>query len=509
MIPATQPHFQREDVSSLRCLLGKKTKNGDTVTLPSTGADASIKEIRGLLKCPVCFEVYRNASMCPLGHTQCRQCFTVTNASNLRCGSCRTVFSSKEEPGGLRPNFLVRQMVDVMTVKCSLGCGWTGSRSQEETHWKTACPVHKVNCSNSGCQVTRLRCEINRHLLECPEQVVKCDLCQSLQVKLKNFTQHQVNECPSRLLMCVQNGGCRQVMKASLMAKHLQNDCPAQTIMCPACQQSLLRGILITHLEQCDQVRVFCPQKCGTLDLFRQPSVLAQHLGVSCPEDQITCPHGCRQIDVIDDSPVDESSSKPFTRTRREMTDHLEKFCPGRPVCCPYSEADFGICEWSGRALELDDHLRDAMATHLESLKTLHLKNRNSLSTPLASASSSSSHDSLIVNLKAPQAFDCRVMLSGPQRNPEIEIRVFFDPQNFLGSLCFTLSHLRGNDRGTVAITVFGYRESYPRNKEIWRKRAALVPQSKLALRPSSHDNVSFLSSIESYDFLAFHACLE
>lgn len=95
------------------------------------------------------------------GHTFCDECIKscLTN-NNPSCPTCRVVMMSSN------PNYEVRDITDVMQVRCPDGgeeCEWTGQVKELCVHLNT-CIYKTIECSVEGCNHTCQRKDMDDHL---------------------------------------------------------------------------------------------------------------------------------------------------------------------------------------------------------------------------------------------------------------------------------------------------------------------------------------------------------
>ena len=144
------------------------------------------------LQCPVCFEIVLEPVQTSCGHLFCKRCVRGVT----RCPACREQFTSV-------PDHFNNRRVRSLRVKCPFtanGCKWVGDLGDVGDHevfrckyqanscqycgfttvqkeklqqHLTTCDSHNFQCPN-GCGATPSRKDLNQHLEECPEQLVRC-----------------------------------------------------------------------------------------------------------------------------------------------------------------------------------------------------------------------------------------------------------------------------------------------------------------------------------------------
>eukprot|EP00956_Cyclotella_meneghiniana_P025027 scaffold51375_cov37-Cyclotella_meneghiniana.AAC.1 len=130
-------------------------------------------------ECAVCHDVLQSAvSFKECGHSFCEECAKACLRSKT-CPNCRV------EVTGLIPNFIVREAIGSMEVKCpnggdesnkrargndgeavpvsADGCDWTGKCYELQNHEKV-CGFKIIRCSIDGCNHECLRKDMNGHL---------------------------------------------------------------------------------------------------------------------------------------------------------------------------------------------------------------------------------------------------------------------------------------------------------------------------------------------------------
>ena len=132
--------------------------------------------------CAICRDVSRNAIvMKECGHSFCDECANACLSINSCCPTCRTAVS------GTVPNFLLRGLVNALTVKCphrgvdgseseskhrrgndgkvidNDRCTWTGTCEDYPNH-EAACEYKVIACDVVGCDHTCCRRDMNDHL---------------------------------------------------------------------------------------------------------------------------------------------------------------------------------------------------------------------------------------------------------------------------------------------------------------------------------------------------------
>ena len=82
----------------------------------------------------------------------------------------------------------------------------------------------KVKCPNNNCKWSSILQDLEKHLKECPEQVVSCPMKDCLvKMKRKHIKSHMKKECDFNLIPCsfAKKCGCQQKSADKIMLKHL------------------------------------------------------------------------------------------------------------------------------------------------------------------------------------------------------------------------------------------------------------------------------------------------
>ena len=111
----------------------------------------------------VMMHVLKDAVSLNCGHTFCDECMKSCLSSNTpSCPNCRVLVQSSFNPN---PNYVVRDIIDVMEVKCPAGteCEWTGQVKDLQLHEGT-CIFKTIKCSVEGCDHTCQRKDMADHL---------------------------------------------------------------------------------------------------------------------------------------------------------------------------------------------------------------------------------------------------------------------------------------------------------------------------------------------------------
>ena len=130
------------------------------------------------------------------------------------------------------------------------GCTWKGPLSQLKDH-TCCCGYLKVQCTNEGCQLVRLRNQIGAHQVkECSYRFVQCTLCQ-IKFRAGFWDRHMKVECQRSMIMCPYKCECK--LERGKMQTHIETNCPNVAIRCPfykyGCVTEFARRELGKHMS--------------------------------------------------------------------------------------------------------------------------------------------------------------------------------------------------------------------------------------------------------------------
>ena len=173
------------------------------------------------------------------------------------CGDCLThliaFHSQRIQFSDAFEDIEAKTKLSRIILSCPLfgrGCVWKGSLSQLKDHI-SSCGHLKVQCSNEGCQVVRVRNQIGVHQLkECSYRFVQCTHCQ-LKFRAAYWDRHIRVECQKSVIMCPYR--CEAKMERGKMQTHVETSCPNVTIRCPfykyGCVTEFARRELGKHMS--------------------------------------------------------------------------------------------------------------------------------------------------------------------------------------------------------------------------------------------------------------------
>ena len=103
---------------------------------------------------------------------------------------------------------------------CQLGCGMKLTRNGLKFHMKETCVQRKILCTH--CNISVKFCDYSKHLRECPDLKVSCDLC-GIEKYRKDMTEHLKDYCPENEIECpFVKYKCMTRIKRKDMDNHLE-----------------------------------------------------------------------------------------------------------------------------------------------------------------------------------------------------------------------------------------------------------------------------------------------
>lgn len=152
---------------------------------------------------------------CKNEHLFCKVCldkYFINNISQKCCPQCKVNGLSKQT---ITEAQFVSRLVNKLKVKCKLGCVWTGTLGDLDSHEKNHCLLFQVKCKH--CEKYMSRSELMLHI--CPKEKIKCEKCES--EILKNNMKNHISVCSQK---CLINKGSMTVKQREIIAKILK-DC--------------------------------------------------------------------------------------------------------------------------------------------------------------------------------------------------------------------------------------------------------------------------------------------
>ena len=130
------------------------------------------------------------------------------------CDLCDTQITREDMPQHLTHD------CGMVQETCKLGCGVKLTRNELKIHVKDTCVQRKITCKH--CYISLKLCDNSKHLRECPNVKVSCDLC-NIEKYRKDMTEHLEDYCPEKMLECpFVKYKCMTQIKRKDMDNHLE-----------------------------------------------------------------------------------------------------------------------------------------------------------------------------------------------------------------------------------------------------------------------------------------------
>ena len=203
--------------------------------------------------CPVCFQFVWNPFLTACcGNHFCDACVKFTKEKSNQCPFC----NEKPIIGIIDKKF--QRQINELQVYClhkRHGCSWVGELGKLPKHLEQDksdgdCKFVQLSCSLL-CGKTIFRCELEEHLtMECPLRVCVCEYCGFSSTYEDVATKHY-SDCPSYPVVCP-NSCSKEKLKRSSLDRHLL-DCPDEIVSCSfnemGCEERMKRRCLQEHIE--------------------------------------------------------------------------------------------------------------------------------------------------------------------------------------------------------------------------------------------------------------------
>ena len=145
-------------------------------------------------------DIFEHLKECPKMEVSCNLCGTKITRENMELH--------------------LRCVCGMVQEKCTLGCGMELTRDKLRIHENENCVQRIIRCEH--CCICVIFCDNSKHLKECPEMKVSCELC-SVDKYRKDMTQHLEDDCPENMLDCpFVKYKCLTRMKRKDIDKHLE-----------------------------------------------------------------------------------------------------------------------------------------------------------------------------------------------------------------------------------------------------------------------------------------------
>ena len=206
------------------------------------------------LICPVCHELLDEAQQTPCGHLFCMKCLEKTKTAkqsytggvSMECPLCRSKYSRAAYADAYND-----RRVKSLEIKCpNQPCQWTGALSEVVKHKKSHCQHERVKCPKEcGEEMTREHLPQHQKSI-CPLRAHCCQFCNK-QDTYKNITTNHYENCERFPLPCPNKCGKQRIPKKEL--EHHLAECPEQMVKClyaeMGCQDTVARRHLDSHKE--------------------------------------------------------------------------------------------------------------------------------------------------------------------------------------------------------------------------------------------------------------------
>ena len=211
------------------------------------------------LVCPICQDLLDDTQQTPCGHLFCKKCLDETINSqehfeggyseSFECPVCR----SKQNKTVYNDTYNNRR-VRSLEVKCpNPPCQWTGSLSEVDKHRTSdsGCQHEKVKCPKECGEETTRGCLPQHQQNSCPLRAHHCQFCYK-QDTYRNITTKHYKICERFPLPCPNECGKQRIEKKEI-ERHLA-ECPEQMVKCTylemGCQETVARRNLDQHKEE-------------------------------------------------------------------------------------------------------------------------------------------------------------------------------------------------------------------------------------------------------------------
>ena len=203
--------------------------------------------------CPVCFQFIWNPFLTACcGNHFCNACVKFTKEKSNQCPFC----NEKPIIGIIDKKF--QRQINELQVYClhkKRGCLWIGELGKLTKHLEQDktdgdCKFVQLSCSLS-CGKIIFRCKLEEHLtMECPLRACVCEYC-GFSSTYEDVTTKHYSDCPNYPVVCP-NSCSEEKLKRSSLDRHLL-DCPDEVVLCSfnemGCEERMKRRCLQEHIE--------------------------------------------------------------------------------------------------------------------------------------------------------------------------------------------------------------------------------------------------------------------
>ena len=164
------------------------------------------------LQCPVCFEIVLEPIQTSCGHLFCKKCVQGV----ATCPVCRERFTSM-------PDHFNHRRVRSLRVKCPCtanGCKWVGDLGDVGDHEAARCEFQPKPCPYCDF-ITVQKVELQKHLVMCDSHTFPCPNWCGAAPSRKDLDRH-LDECPEQLVHCKFSIlGCDVELPRKAMERHI------------------------------------------------------------------------------------------------------------------------------------------------------------------------------------------------------------------------------------------------------------------------------------------------
>lgn len=181
-------------------------------------------------KCPVCLTALREPVQTKCGHRLCFSCFKQIRGGNwyFRCPVDNTWTNYIFEDNACKREILSLKVDCVNHVN---KCEWNGELRELNNHVKS-CQHESTECPNLCKTPNIMRLDLDKHLLECPLRIEKCQHCK-VDVVVTQLARHHLLMCPKFPINCPVCGDA-QISRENINShvNIINGDCPMTIIPC-------------------------------------------------------------------------------------------------------------------------------------------------------------------------------------------------------------------------------------------------------------------------------------
>ena len=176
---------------------------------------------KGLLVCPRCQGILREACISGTGEHFCLSC--------------------SYEGEDTHPDIQVRTTVHFLKYSCPMherGCKWVGNLGECEKHLEECEYVYEM--CKLGCGLVFTRHGLNIHSKECSHRLVLCEHCNKV-FKYCDLPTHRLRCCRMQVRCEL---GCDKLVIRENMTQHMDTECGEKEVNCPFLQYGCKVGLI-------------------------------------------------------------------------------------------------------------------------------------------------------------------------------------------------------------------------------------------------------------------------